>query len=619
MALAVFPRACLAVALLFGSATSSAIAASFEVRSCAASSSRSAAAWSQTQVSHPRIEGGDWCVSRLQGSDGEVDFGSARWIRPVLPANAPAFATTGRAVGLSLDAPPASRLTRLSYERRLQSLNAAWTVELRSGTTLLEKCEVPVGAFQCPDQSGGSLTVDLPPSSTSIDLAAWCAANCSYGAGPLYEFAAVIYSSVVTVEENVAPTVGGVGVAGTNAAGWLGAGATASVNGSDTLGLRRLEVVDSSNGDAVVGAAVNSGCVDWSVLPCSEPSAGLGVGFSGTVAIGALADGAHQLRARAIDAAGNPALSAPVAVKVDRTAPVAVPTTSGGVIAGTSANFAWNAPVGTQHAPITAGRLKICTGPTAASLTCTWQAGVGASGSSTVPLGNDGDLTTVQVELTDEAGNVGLTPAVQLHRDTTAPAAPTLSVNTGANGRAVIQVNTADTDIAGYALRYCGPNGCADSRRPTFGFIEVDASSPGQYRAEVALVDNAGNIGPTTVATFDRATTNPPPPTTPPAPRTAIKLTVTKPIRLGSKRVALRGKTQAGSTSRITVSVTGRPAGRKRSVTKKTSVKPNRLGAWKLNAALPSGIPRGRKLTIKISAAPTERFTAATRTYTRRR
>lgn len=596
----------------------------YEVKSCSASTAKRADAWALEIRPGTSLDADDWCVSGTSGSDGQVVFTASKFLRPPIPYPGPGTSTPlGRAARLVLNAPPSGTLEGITYHRRLQSIDPGWEVRLKADSLTIESCVLGSGNFECPDPYAGHFSAALPAATSVLELGTWCVAtSCPYNPGPLYDFAAVIYSSVVTVEENVAPTPGGVGVSGTNGAGWLNAGATGALSGSDTLGLRRIEVVDASNGNAVVGTVTNSGCVDWSVLPCSEPTAGLGPGLSGNVAIGGLADGAHQLRARAVDGAGNSALGSPVSVKVDRTAPVAEPTTVSGPVAATSAAFTWGAPTGTQHAPITAGRLKVCTGPTAGSLTCTWTAGIGASGNTTVALGNDGDLTTVQVELTDEAGNVGLSPAVELRRDTSAPGAPSLAVRNGIGNRAVLDVGTGETDIAGYALRYCGPSGCTDSRRLPYGFIEVEAPPPGLYSAEVALVDAAGNVGPTTTATIDRTSPGSEPgpgPTTPPITRTPIKLTVSKPIRPGVKRVALRGTTQAGSTTSITVTVSGRPTGRKRAVTKRTTVKPASSGTWKVSAAVPLGVPRGRKLTITVKAAPTERFTAATATFTRRR
>ena len=606
-----------------------ALAGTFEVRNCGASVAKRADAWVADVRGGEPVETGNWCVSGQSETDGRIDFTASRFLRaPIVPPPSNPSASAGRVARMSLAAPPQSELRALTYSRRLHSIDEAWEIRLLAGSTLLEACILSVGETQCPDPTGGHFAASLPTGTEMVELAAFCvAAPCPYTPGPLHDFGAAIYSSVVTVEENVAPTPGAVGVTGTNAAGWLTAGATASLNGSDTLGLRRIEVVDASNGNAVVGTVTNNGCVDWSVLPCSEPSAGLGIGLSGTVPLGALTDGTHQLRARAVDAANNPALGAPVTVKIDRTSPVAAPKTASGSVAATSVSFAWDGPAGTQQAPIIGGRMKACTGPALAQ-SCTWKTVASGAGSSELPLGNDGDLTTVQIELTDEAGNVGLSPAVELRRDTSAPAAPSISVGEGIPPRVVLSVGTNDPDVGGYALRFCGPNGCADTRRLPFGFIEVDAPSPGLYRAEVAIVDKAGNVGPATTVEINRTTAEvdappanggEPKPTTPPVARTPIKLSLVKPIRLGIKRVALRGTTQAGSTSLITVSVSGRPSGRTRSVTKRTTVRPRSTGAWRVSAALPRGVPRGRKYTIKISATPTERFTAATATYVRRR
>lgn len=615
-----------------------AVAGTYEVRSCAASASFRSEAWRTELTPAEPLDARDWCATNDAGTDGRVVFTRGRFLRNPLPPPAGAEAHLGRTGRLVFSAPAEAVVKRISYSRRLQSLDAGWEVRLKAGSDVLEACVQGPNDIECPDPGNGSFAATLDPGVASVELGIWCVdAVCPFNPGSLHDVAAVIYSSVVTIEENVAPTAAAPNVTGTNPSGWLNANATAALSGSDTLGLRRLEVVDTSDGNRVVGTVTNTGCVDWSVLPCSDTTvAGLGPGFGGSTALAALTDGTHQLRTRAVDAAGNQTLSggAATTVKVDRTAPVATPVTQGATLIGETTTFEWTGPAAAQVAPITSGRLRVCRGPNAASLTCTWKTGVGQAGQSSVALGNDGDLTTVAVELTDQAGNVGLSPTVEFRRDTTAPGAPQLSERTGSGTRRVIDVATSDTDVAGYAVRLCGPNGCADSRSISFGFVELDLPAVGTYRADVALVDRAGNVGPAASVALERAadtvdpgpstpTTPPPgttpPGTTPPEAKTAIKLTVRKPIRPGVGTVTLRGTVQAGAASAITVSVTGRPRGRKRAVTRRTTAKPRATGGWTVRAALPAGVPRRSRLVIKVTATPTSRYRAASATFSRRR
>lgn len=618
----------------------SALAGSYDVRSCAASASKRSDAWAQTVRPGDQFVSGDEC-SGGGTNDAWLDYRDARWLRTFDGGSTILNANVGVAAAWTLSAPSGAALTSIAYRRQLYSADEHWAVRMRHLSAVVDDCVITFERPSCADLGGTTyLREVMLPQVPTLTLEIQCLASpCLYGVGPPSpnasqpSAAAVIYSSVVTVEENVAPTAGSLGVNGT-VGGWLAPGATASLTGSDTLGLRRLEIVDASNGNAVVGTLTNTGCVDWSVLPCSESSVGLGPGFSGNAPIGTLGDGEHQLRARAVDAAGNTALGSATMVKVDRTAPVAEPTTPNKAVSAGTAAFAWNGPAAAQYAPITGGRLKICTGPNAGSLTCTWSGAVGASGTANVPLGNNGDITNVQVELTDEAGNVGLSGTVQLRRDTTAPAAPTLTVGGGTPAKAVVNVKTTDADVVAYDVHSCGPAGCVDSRQLPSGAVEVDIPTPGIYTTDIAAVDGAGNVGPTATASIDRRTPDPgeqpgpgpgpngdgPPGTNdPPVTRTAIKLTVVKPIRPGIKRVRLRGTTQAGSTSRITVTVTARPTGRNRTVTKTTSTTPRASGGWTVSAVLPAGVPRGRKYTIKITATPTERFTGTSATFARRR
>ncbi len=518
---------------------------------------------------------------------------------------------------MQLTVPSGSEVRRIEYTRRLQSIDQAWEVRLEAGGQLLESCVVPLGAWECNEPPEGSYEeFDIAPGEQTVELGAWClSSSCAYTGGPLYDFAAVIYSSVVTVEENTAPTASSPTLSGLSN-GWVGpGGATASMVGSDTLGLKRLELVVDGSVSKTVN---NAGCVDWSVLPCSDTSVpGLGPGFSGQAAIEGVKDGLHQVQARAVDAAGNIATSGAVEVKVDRTAP-SPPVSEDAILNTATAKVEWSQPVRDDGSPVVKTRARICTG-TADPLTCRWE-NVALFGSADVPLGADGDRTTVQIEMTDAAGNVGLSPVVNYRRDTSGPAAPGLTLTPGSGGRRTVSVAATEPFISGYVLRVCdaGGNNCSEANRAAKGSVDVELAAPGLYRVEVALIDEAGNRGaPGAVAVDYPKDADKPgdkPGEQPGDKPLATGLRLDAPSKLKARATVIqpRGSVKPGSASKVTVTVRGRPAGRKRSVTYTARVTPVKSGKWSAKLKLPRGVSRRKGVLVTVTATPAAGYAAAT-------
>ena len=597
---------CVGIVAVLLSYPAVAAAGTFEVASCGATPTKRSAAWATSIRSGEPIESADWCVSGQAGTDGDVDFSGARFLRPPIPPPGPlSYATPGKVAGLTFSAPASGTLSSVTYRRRLRSIEQSWQIRLMAGVTKLEDCVLQVSEFECADTAlNQTFSTPLPANTTSLALEVWCVDSvCPYNPGPLYDFAAVIYSSVVTVQESIPPTVAAPLLTGlTN--GWVGAGApVATLSGSDTLGLRRIELLDGSD---VVQNVANSGCVDWSVLPCSDSSVpGLGPGFNGSASLAGLSDGVHQLKTRATDAAGNQALSAAVEVKVDHRVPVPYWLSRGGTVGGESVAVNWLKPDGPVGSPITASRAKVCTGAPEPT-TCRWEAAP-IEGPLSIALGPDGTRTEVQIEMTDEAGNVGLSSVVEYLRDSTAPAAPQLALVAGSGAKRSIDVTATDPDVAEYALRICGPAGCIDSRRPATGRVDVDLGTPASYRVEVGLVDRVGNVGATSAVSVDYADTKPGD-----SKPTGLKLQSPTKLRPRITKVDIVGTVRAGSASKVTVTVKGRPAGRKKNVTYKATAKPTKSGKWTVRLKLPRGVSRRHGVLVKVTATPNAGYLGAT-------
>lgn len=357
-----------------------------------------------------------------------MDFSGGLWLRPTTSAGTLVIGAVGRTAGYRLAAPDHARVVGVQYSRNMSSVEQAWAVQLRSDTELLDECLLAVGsAWDCVySNPEGTLAVSPISASTYLDFGIYCVeAGCSYGLGTgadtqLHEAALSLRSSIVTIEENVPPTVGVPQVVGVSDSGWVNAAGVAAAGvglaGTDTLGLRSLQLV---NGGAV---AENPRCVDWSTRPCAESSVGAAPAFTAAVPVASLnlPDGEHALRTRAIDAAGNVAESAATTLKLDATAPVATALAGGGVAPGAERELTWQMPTG--GSPLVAAGVRICPADAPGEAGCTTQPVSPSTQRHAITLPAVGARVDARVELTDAAGNTGAAPAVRFERS--APATP---------------------------------------------------------------------------------------------------------------------------------------------------------------------------------------------------
>ncbi|MDQ8045462.1 MAG: hypothetical protein AAGC46_11855 [Solirubrobacteraceae bacterium] len=415
----------------------------------------------------------------------------------------------------------------------------------------------------------------------------------------------MIYSSTVTVEENTPPSVSTPTVSGL-ASGWVGPATTVSYAGSDQLGLRSVGLVE---GNKAVATTANTHCVDWSVLPCSEPSAGGSVGLggsAGTSALAALGDGTHQIQARAVDGAGNVSVSPAVAVQVDTTPPVATNLTGGGLSAETYRVLDWTLPTG--GSPLASATVTTCVLSANAPEVCTDQ-GSTLPGGVPIAVYDPAGTVRARVTLTDVAGNVGVSDWAEFRRDAVLPVAPTLTL-VGTNGAyRGIRVDVGDPGDRVLLPRLCTAAGCNDlpSQTNTGNYV-VALPAPGSYRLEVALRDDAGNVGPYGAIPLELAPPPTPTPTpTPPATKRSAKLKVTFPKKLGPTSVAISGSVVAGSATKVTVKLAGKTT-RGRSTTRTGSVKPFRSGRFSVRVKLPAGASRTRAVVVTVTATPSAGF-----------
>jgi len=164
----------------------------------------------------------------------------------------------------------------------------------------------------------------------------------------------VIYDATVTIDDPAAPvlapptgTLRGSGGPG----GWHKGPETLTINASDVSGIKRTVVtIDANRHDAV-----DQVCDYTRLRPCPAS-----VTATHSVDLSALADGPHQLRASAADAAGQVTHSDPVEVKIDSRAPLGPKGLRVARNGDGSRRLSWANPSQGTAAPIVAARYAVC-------------------------------------------------------------------------------------------------------------------------------------------------------------------------------------------------------------------------------------------------------------------
>jgi hypothetical protein len=140
------------------------------------------------------------------------------------------------------------------------------------------------------------------------------------------------------------------------------------VRGSQTVRYSALDNVGVKFARAVISGLPSEehsrGCNFAQRIPCPNGA--------GTISIATteLAEGTHGLAVHGLDAAGNVGISSAVPVRIDNTAPGAVPVALAGSQSWRNTNLftlAWENPAEVDRAPITAARYRLCT---ASGTTC---------------------------------------------------------------------------------------------------------------------------------------------------------------------------------------------------------------------------------------------------------
>lgn len=454
--------------------------------------------WTSFNTAPGSLESGASCAGT---GGGEFDglFGRDQ-IDPPGPA-----VSAGSKVGFGFDAPLGTTVSAVSYSRFVSlRLERNWTGGMNvvggPGAGLYDNCSVT--SFTCSTGSAGGVQRTLSGlSATRLEFGGFCVGSGCVTGGttsdgrPLHYVTAVLYGASVTLQDATPPSVSGL----SGPSGWVRGSVAFGLSGSDgQSGLRGLELVD---GDGVGRGSVALTCVAAQPVPCPTGSQ------SGSVSLNTslLADGARQLRARATDAGGETATSAPLGLRVDNTAPAAPAVSAGATDAWSTRSLdELSVPIGLESgvSPIATVQVQRCE-PSGACATSSIAAGAAGS-QQRVAIGELADgVTRLRVRLVDEAGNVGAWSEELVERvDRAAPgtvgpggfpdawvnASPTLSA-VGARDA------LSGTDHAEFELCPAGGGACV-TRSTTLDVENVPAGvGEGQYAVRARQVDRAGNVG----------------------------------------------------------------------------------------------------------------------------
>jgi hypothetical protein len=326
-------------------------------------------------------------------------------------------AGAGAAAGWTVSAPPPLRITHLAVERYLGARNDGWVAGILTAEgTELDRCERPWWADRCErgDASGPgprNAVAFAGLQTRSVSFVVRCTATTCAGASSLPAAWLAVYGATVTVEDPAPPTVSG--LSGTiTAPGWHTGTDTASFSAADASGVKQLRLLAG----ATELARQDQACDYGRMQPCpAQANASVSVGMS------RVPDGTHELRAVAVDAAGQEG-AAVGTLRVDRTAPAAPEDVVVERAEDGTYTLRWTNPPQGTAAPVVAAHFALCD-PLGVTCEAAGEArGAGVERAAGVTLPGPEGARTLRVWLEDEAGNVDPAGAAVLSVDTSARA-----------------------------------------------------------------------------------------------------------------------------------------------------------------------------------------------------
>ena len=264
--------------------------------------------------------------------------------------------------GFSVTAPAGTTITQIVVRRYFGKYDIDWQVAARTAQgQILETCDFnPALTSSCSHGSG------VDPDQNTVTYAQLSTPNVEFGftctgVSPdacarnpsLHRVWMVVYDATVKIEDPAAPALGpasGALLGPGGPGGWHQGTETVAVSASDASGIKRTGItIDTSRHWA------DQVCDYTRPRPC-PPS----VVATHSVNLNVVADGRHQLRVGAADAAGQERHSDPVELKIDSHAPSSPKGLRVARNRDGSWRISWTNPPQGAAAPIVAARYVVC-------------------------------------------------------------------------------------------------------------------------------------------------------------------------------------------------------------------------------------------------------------------
>lgn len=340
-------------AALLAIAASGAAGATYTVTACADAPSGQMSAFSPTNTSPQTLTTNATCPP-APGAAFSGLLVSTILMGPNSPNGATAF--------WSVSAPPGTTLDSLSVRRYFGKRDVFWNVRIRKADgTVLETCD-----FDPSTQLGCAVGSDVPTDAENyvtyaslatqgVTFSLVCQAGsftCLSGATQRQAWIAV-YGATAVVDDPAPPQLGAVqgSLVSDTAHGWHRGTQQATFDASDASGIKSAALLI----DNVPTASSAQTCDFTQMQPCP---ASLHPTF--TVDLTQLADGVHQLRAQAADAADQVQLTQPVTLQVDNHAPTSPQDLAAARASDGSFTLTWSNPPQVSAAPISVAHYQVC-------------------------------------------------------------------------------------------------------------------------------------------------------------------------------------------------------------------------------------------------------------------
>ena len=240
-----------------------------------------------------------------------------------------------------------------------------------------------------------------------------CSATACLNGSSLQSAWIAVYGATITIEDPAPPTVSALSGSITSP-GWHKGTDTASFSASDASGVKQLRLLAG----ATELARHDQACDYGRMQPCAAQAS-----TAVSIPMSQVPDGTHELRAVAVDAAGQEGAVVGT-LRVDRSAPEPPVNVAAERAEDGTYTLTWKNPAQGAAAPIVAAHFALCDALGKNCEPAGESRGTGIERAVGVKLPGPEGSRTLRVWLEDEAGNVDATDSAALPVDTGARAMP---------------------------------------------------------------------------------------------------------------------------------------------------------------------------------------------------